>query len=451
LINKIHDYRCSLVSGVQAEKIIISLQLFGYNKHLKANLQTKPIIELYCQIQHDLTFAFPNISHQGIVIVKYSHQQSLFPWHENCHFELLIDGDQYFPAMLESIRQAQHYILFENYLTESSQITSQFIKAFTDARARGVIVRLLLDDFGAKGLVERDRECLLEAGIETIFYNPFSYKRFIRSLRRNHRKILIIDGHYAYAGGAGLTDEFSHEYNPHQSWHDVMVKVHGLIVHDWIAVFRHSWQQCNPGEWGLPVIPAPVPIHASAGHVAISQGPRLQEINRDFIKHIRSAEQQVWLMTPYFMAARKIRNALKQAARRGVDVRIILPGYISDHPWVSRAARGFYARLLKNKVRIFEFNHRFPHAKIEFCDQWVSIGSSNLDRWNQHWNMDANQEIDASPFADKVRELFENDFTECTEITYEQWHQRPRLHRLREWFWGRFVMLLEVFTRNYQK
>ena len=383
--------------------------------------------------------------------MKHRNKQNLFPWREDCHFELLVDGDQFFLAMLESIREAEHFILFENYLTESSQITSQFIKALTEASQRGVIVKLLLDDYGAKNLVVEDRECLQEGGVETIFYNPFRFKKFIQSLRRNHRKVLIIDGKSAFVGGAGLSDEFSHKYNPQISWHDVMVRIQGQIVHDWIEVFKQSWQKCQLTTWSLPAVPMQVPSSRSAGHVAIAKGPFLQEINRAFVKHIRSSDRQVWLMTPYFIAARKIRRALKKSARHGVDVRLILPGNISDHAWVSLAARGFYARLLKNNVRIFEFNNRFPHAKIELCDNWVSIGSSNLDRWNQQWNMDANQEIDASDFANKVRELFEHDFSECTEITYQQWCRRPRLHRLREWFWGRVVMLLEIFTRNYQK
>ena len=384
--------------------------------------------------------------------MKRQNKQNLFPWREDGHYELLVNGKQFFPRMLDAIHHAREYILFENYLIESSHIACEFIQAFIAVRQRGVSVRLLFDDYGARDLNNNDRQQLLDAGIELVFYNPFNVKHLIKSLRRDHRKILIIDGSQAFVGGAGITDEFTHDQHHSGNWHDVMVQIQGPVLQDWVKVFLHTWEKCQAHSTQLPIVTEQHFANGLAGRVTIAKGPHLQEINRSLIKRFRSAERQIWLMTPYFVAAIKIRRELKKAARRGIDVRLILPAAsISDHPWVTKAARGFYHRLLKNGIKIYEYRNRFPHAKIELCDNWVSLGSNNLDRWNQRWNMDANQEIDGSQFAEQVRSLFLNDFEQCEHITLEQWQQRPRLNRLHEWFWGRFVMLLERFSRTYQK
>jgi len=131
----------------------------------------------------------------------------------------------------------------------------------------------------------------------------------------------------------------------------------------------------------------------------------------------------------------------------GIDVRLLLPGRFSDHPWISFAARRHYSRLLHSGIRIFEYQPSFIHAKINLCDDWVSIGSSNLDRWNQHWNLDANQAIYNPKLATEVASLFQEDFAKSVEINLEEWKRRPWLARLRERLSGRLVAWLENIMR----
>ena len=137
-------------------------------------------------------------------------------------------------------------------------------------------------------------------------------------------------------------------------------------------------------------------------------------------------------MSAYFVPSRRFRKALRRAVRRGVDVRLFVPGPLTDHPWVRHAARRFYGKLLYNGVRIFEFQPRVLHAKMILCDDWVSIGSSNLDRWGFKWNLEANQEVEAGPFAAAVAAVFESDRSQSLELDRRQWLQRGRLNRLRE-------------------
>jgi phosphatidylserine/phosphatidylglycerophosphate/cardiolipin synthase-like enzyme len=169
------------------------------------------------------------------------------------------------------------------------------------------------------------------------------------------------------------------------------------------------------------------------------------------LNHIRSAERTVWLATAYFIPAWRIRRALRNAARRGVDVRLLLPGPHTDHPAIRHAGRRFYGRLLANGVRIFEYQPRFLHSKVFLCDHWVSIGSSNLDRWNLRWNLEANQEIDDSAFAGQVRAMFEADFRESIECRYAQWRKRPWSARARERLWGRVDLWLHRLGRGLRR
>jgi phosphatidylserine/phosphatidylglycerophosphate/cardiolipin synthase-like enzyme len=137
-------------------------------------------------------------------------------------------------------------------------------------------------------------------------------------------------------------------------------------------------------------------------------------------------------MSAYFVPSRRFRKALRRAARRGVDVRLLVPGARTDHPWVRQAARRFYGKMLRNGVKIFEYQPRMLHAKMILCDDWVSIGSSNLDRWSFRWNLEANQEIADARVADAAAALFEGDFAASRVLSRRHWRQRAWLDRLRE-------------------
>lgn len=366
-----------------------------------------------------------------------------FPQREGNRFELLIDGEYFFPAMLRSIENAQRYVLLEMYLMESGRVADAFIDACVAAAAREVAVYLLLDGYGSKALAATDRARLEQAGVHLATYNPVDYRRMSRNLFRDHRKLLLVDGDIAYTGGAGLIDEFHGERE--RSWHDVMVSVRGPCVGDWQQLFFD-----NLSRWRRDLVP-PALISATAagtqtGRVVSSRTPLRSEILRSFLRRIRYADRRVWLMTAYFVPSRKLRRLLRQGARRGVDVRLVLPGPYTDHAWVRYIGRRYYARLLRNGVRIFEYQPRFVHAKVLLCDDWASVGSSNVDRWNFRWNLEANQEISDGAFAGEVAALFEADMPDCVEFTYAQWLRRPWQRRLWEWLVGYVVIVLAWFS-----
>ena len=359
-----------------------------------------------------------------------------FPWRDGNRFTLLIDGNRFFPAMLESIASADVYILLEMYLLESGTVADRFITALCAVANRGVAVYLLLDDFGARGLNNADRSRLQQDNITVIFYNRLDYGKWQRNFFRNHRKLLVVDGRIAFVGGTGISDDFDPPLLPDRRWRETMVAIEGPVVSDWQNLFGETWRHTRDISPALPQFGECATAAKQWGRVAYSRGILYPEIKRTVITRIRNARHRVWLTTAYFVPSMKFRRALRRAARRGVDIRLLLPGDLTDHPAVRHAGHRFYYRLLRHGVRIFEYQPSFTHSKVLLCDEWTSIGSSNLDRWTLRWNLEANQEIDDAVFAEQVRAMLEDDFSRSHECLFSIWGARPWYRRWREGFWG---------------
>jgi len=371
--------------------------------------------------------------------------QRHFPWRENNYFRLLVDGGEIFPTMLANIRTAQSQIFLEMYLVESGALLDQFVSALADAVQRGVNVYVLFDGYGARGLSARDRQRIIRAGIHLAIYNPLRFGKIRRNLLRDHRKLLVVDVARAFVGGMGLADIFDIKINPQTFWHDVAVCIEGPVVADWSVVFCRNWRYWAKQDLSPPGMPDVDVAGVPAGQAGRVVGGRLGalSIHHFFLKRVRNAERRVWMMTAYFAPSHSLLRALRKAARRGVDVRLLLPGQKIDHPAVRYAGQRYYYSLLRAGVRIFEYQPRFLHAKVLLCDDWVSLGSSNVDRWNLRWNLEANQEIENSDFAARSRELFEADFADSEEHLLNTWQMRPRYRHVLEWFWGKVARWLE--------
>lgn len=369
----------------------------------------------------------------------------VFEWRDGHAFELLVDSGDYFPRMLQAIDRATRFIALEMYLIESGQVTTRFIDALVYAAQRGVAVYALFDHFGSLGLNDADRARLLAGGIRVGYYNPLRLARFRRSFYRDHRKLLLVDSEVVFTGGTGMTDEYDPAVTA-RVWRDTMIEIRGPAVRDWCLLFGQAWEsgtgtvlsRTDGGEPG---------VGTQRGRVVANYARGKRQIMRSLLNRTRAARHTLWLATAYFVPPWKLRRALRAAARRGVDVRLLLPGPRSDHPGVRRAGHRHFAGLLRNGVRIFEYQPRFMHQKVILSDDWVSIGSSNVDRWGQRWNLEANQEVDDAAFAASVAQMLSVDFTESIEVTYAQWRNRWFGRRVLEWFWGKIDGLVERFER----
>jgi phosphatidylserine/phosphatidylglycerophosphate/cardiolipin synthase-like enzyme len=376
-----------------------------------------------------------------------------FPWRPGNHFVTLVDSVTFFPRMLEAIDTAEHYILFEMYLVSSGQVADRFIAAIRAAAARNVQVYLLFDDFGAQGLLHADREKLQHPNIATGYYNPLRsrstlsnlvriyWQKTTHCLFRDHRKLLLIDGKLAFTGGAGITDAVDSPGETHLQWRETMIEIRGPVLGDWQRLFRESWEASSRRPLSLPPVPATAAATGQRGRVSVNEARRRMGIQRSLLKRIKHAEHRVWFATAYFIPSWTLRRRLKHAAKRGVDVRLLLPGPVTDHPGARYASHRYYERLLNSGLRIYEYTPRFFHAKTVLCDDWISIGSCNFDRWNLQWNLEANQEIEDSTMAEEVAEMFRADFSNSIEHLSEGWAQRGRYQRALEWLWARVEKL----------
>ncbi len=372
-----------------------------------------------------------------------------FPVRQNNHFELLVNGEQFYPAIISAINNAQTEVIIENYLTISGKILTEFITALRLAAKRNVKIYCLFDGYGSKGITNTDLSLLSVPNIELQFYNKLKYHKYLKNLFRDHRKIFIIDRQQAFIGGAGISDQF--DSTKQHSWHDIMLSIKGDVIQDWLLLFNKNWQCLTQTAFQQPIIENTTistnPHFTTQGKVLAFTAPHQQEIKRHILHEIHKSKKTIFLTTPYFVLSRKLRRALIRAAQRGVNVKLLLPGSITDHPGVRIIGQRHYAQLLRHNVKIFEYALHFSHAKVLLCDHWCTTGSSNFDRWNFRWNLESNQAIFDNKFSKTLQHWFEQELKQCNEIRYEQWRNRTLWQRLKEWFWGVIVQLLDKLKR----
>ncbi len=370
-----------------------------------------------------------------------------WPWRGGNCFHLLSDYEQYFARMLQSIEAATSYVLLEMYLVESGIIAGRFVEALGRAARRGVRVCAVFDGFGSLKLASGYRRNLVEAGVELRTFNPIRLRTRLQNFLRDHRKLLLIDGTTAFVGGVGLTDEFGIPGKPGQPWRDLIVEITGPVVADWQRAFDRTWRRTG----GVLAVPDATPcadIAAGAdGRVALSEARERSVLANGVVRRIEASRMRAWIMSAYFVPSRRFRKALRRAARRGVDVRLLVPGPLTDHPWVRQAARRYYGKMLRNGVQIYEYQPRMLHAKMIISDDWVSIGSSNLDRWSFKWNLEANQEIQNAGFAAVAAAVFEGDCLQSELLSRRKWPQRAWLDRLQERIAGTLDRMLDRWRR----
>lgn len=368
---------------------------------------------------------------------------AVFPWRDGNRFELLIDGPQFFPRMLEHIAGAREQIELELYLVEAGACAEAIVQALVAAAERGVRVRCLFDDYGSLAFTMTLRQRLTQAGVELRFYNRLSWRRWVGNFYRDHRKLLLVDQCLAVVGGTGVTDEFWTPGHEVSEWHEVMVEISGPLVIDWQLLFDRQWianryrRAWRPAaHFGLPRLPRVPDKGEGMGRVAYADARQHRDILQSLFRALNSGQQRIWMATPYFLPTWQIRRSLRKAAARGVDVRLLLTGPRTDHPSVRYAGHRYYPRLLKAGVQIFEYQPCFLHLKMVLVDDWVSIGSCNFDHWNLRFNLEANLEALDPALTAAVEASFVKDFGLSQLVSLEQWQRRPLWRRVKQRVWG---------------
>lgn len=357
-----------------------------------------------------------------------------FQWREGNEIELLVDGENFFPVMLEEMSRARHSLLLEFYFVTSGAIVDKFINEMILASERGVMVKLIIDGFGSYRFSRHDRGRLERVGIEIVVYNPLHLSKFTRNFARDHRKLMVVDQQVAFIGGTGLSDVYWLAEEQGCPWHELMSRIEGPVVTDLVNMYNQLWQRCT----AQVLSPGGTLEHKGHSRIRVRtvQGFYQQDIKVSFLNRVNNAQDKIWLMTAYFLPSFSMRYALRRAAKRGVDVRLIIAGPYTDQPWVFHASKRYYRRLLKAGVRIYEYQPRFLHAKMSVIDDWGTMGSCNLDHWNLRWNLEANIELIDEAFVQQMTGVFHSDLRHCYEVTYAEWSKRPWYRRVKEVVWA---------------
>ena len=362
--------------------------------------------------------------------------------------DLLVDGPSTYAAMLSAIKAAKDHINMETYIFEDDEIGQQFAGVLIAKQKNGVQVNLIYDSVGSLGTPKEFFMALKETGINVLEFNPINpliKKKDWDVNQRDHRKLLIIDGRTAFLGGINISSIYSSGSFSGSSkkikknensvpWRDTHLQLSGPVVAEFQKMFTQTWAQ----QKGEPLVAkAYFPVLTNQGNEvvrAIGSSPEepYSQIYATLLSAINSAETQVLLTNAYFVPDPQLLTALKDAVKRGVNVKLILPEK-TDSSLVFYASRSYYDELLSANVEIYEHQVALLHAKTALIDGvWSTVGSTNLD-WRSFVN---NQEVNAvmlgQGFGAQMQKMFEQDLAASKKITLQDWRKRSIGARIKE-------------------
>ncbi len=359
-------------------------------------------------------------------------------FHPGNRVEVFFRGADAFASMLGAVEQAREEVLLESYIFKHDATGQLFAGALCRAAERGVTVRVLADGFGSWATRRAFWDGLRSRGVEVRLFHPlWSPIRYLPF--RDHRKILVVDRGIAFTGGMNIGEEYGSSALPARPspgpslrvWRDTHVRVEGSAAWEAAVVFEEGWIQSKGKAIGLSPLTLP-PADAPGARVLVLDsraGRGAREVASVLSAIAGAARRTLWITTAYFAPRRRAIVILGAAARRGVDVRLLLPGP-TDVPIVRHAGHGFFSALLARGVRVFEYQDAILHAKTVVADGVLSVvGSSNLDLRSFEANAECNDVILDRPTAARMERRFEEDLARSVEIAGAAWRRRGAIHR----------------------
>lgn len=367
---------------------------------------------------------------------------------------LLADGQATYAAMFKAIAGAKDHINLESFTIEDDEMGRKFAALLLQKQAEGVAVRLVYDSVGSLRTPAAFFKRLRDAGVQVVGFNPIipDTDRDIWSLtHRDHRKVLIVDGRLAIIGGVNISKVYSSGHSRRQEnrkkpiyWRDTDIQIEGSAVAELQRLFLDTWLR----QKGPPAVTGNFfPKLKEQGSALVRVvGSTPGESNRIpfivYVSAISFAEHAVHLTNSYFIPDEQIEKALIEAAGRGVDVKLVLPG-VTDSKIALYAQRHHYAKLLKGGVKVYEHANSLLHAKTAVIDGiWSTVGSTNLDYLSLLANDEVNAVILDREFAVEMERMFAKDLAESRPILREEWEERPLFPRFQEWFVDLFLRWL---------
>lgn len=343
------------------------------------------------------------------------------------------NGEQFYPAMLDAIRSAQETINLECYIFKSGRIGQQFVDALSDRARNGVRVTVVLDAIGSFGSFRRVSTPLRAAGCRVESYQRLRWYRLGRVNNRTHRELLVVDGQIAFAGGAGVADWWAIPEKGKPAWRDMMARIEGPVVSDVQGIVAENWLECC-GEilTGPETYKARHPKGGVAGFALKSSPSDRATVSRALFQLlVESANERLTICTPYFLPDKAFRQAFIRTARRGVEIRVVVPGSHTDQRWVRLASRRMFGQLLRAGVKIYEYEAGMTHVKCLVADElWSAIGTTNLDNRSFEHNDEVNVVFRDQAVAARLLGDIKVDIQKSREIRLDDWERRPVWEKL---------------------
>jgi len=355
-------------------------------------------------------------------------------------YAVLHNGDETFPAMLDAIERARQRISFETYVYSQGEVADQFTQALVAAARRGVRVQVVLDAVGASDSERADLKALRDAGVQVGFFNPVRHNTIEEVNYRTHRKILVVDGEVAYVGGIGLADHWTGNADSPEHWRDTQFEVRGPAVDNIEAGFHENWIETG-GVVEPIVAPRAGPPAGDARSIAIwsSSEAGSNALKLVYLLAIGAARRTIDIQSPYFITDESTVWSLLEARKRGVRIRVLTEGDITDAKPVKFAGRAQYERLLEHGIDVYEYQPTMMHVKALVVDGTISIvGSANFDNRSLELNDELNVAVASPTLASQLTRDFDQDVRRSTRIDLNAWRERPLHIRARETLWSYF-------------
>jgi len=373
---------------------------------------------------------------------------------------LLCNGTEYFPTLISAIDDAKYEIYLQTYIYELDKTGKRVGEALKAAALRGVSVYLLLDGFGARKLSKTFIESLKALGVEVLFFrpkiSPWTLKR--SRLRRLHSKLTVIDGVTAFVGGINVIDDFNTpSHTPPRK--DYAVKVKGALLKEMRVNAKAVWKRVCQRQF-VKTRKSKLKAHYLNN---VADGIPAKFLIRDNFKHrrdienaylavIESAKSEITIANAYFLPGLRFRHALREAAERGVTVKLLLQQR-TEYPFLDFATRALYSSLLNQGIQIFEYHKSHMHSKVAVIDQQFAIvGSSNIDPFSLLLSIEANVIVEDAAFATQLQQHLANDInTGATLMTIEKWHRDHYFKRFISWVVYLFLKLMLALVGDKEK
>lgn len=359
-------------------------------------------------------------------------------------FEMLVNGEQIFPAMLSAVDQARSRISLETYIYETGEVGSKFDGALERAARRGVTVNAVFDAMGSPDVKRTTVPRLQAAGANVGLFNVPAWYTLEEVNYRSHRKILVTDGRVGFTGGVGISDNWMGRVEDGKHWRDTQFRLTGPAVRLLEAGFTENFIESSDSDKRAvtPQLGNPVPEPGAQDQTIVvwssptGGGNGLKDL---YLLSLAAARHTVDIASPYFLLDESTTWALERALARGVKIRVLVEGDVTDAKPVKYSSRRAYEHLLQTGVEIYEYQPTLMHAKTLVVDgAWCMFGSANFDNRSLELNDELNVATQERSVAARITQQFNEDLRVARKLELQRWRQRPRLEKTREWFWAQF-------------